>query len=211
MNYLACGTLAIWDRDHCDVQLSTSMNAGQPAFDQLSIGAGLHAVDGHTPCVPSMCCDCVLSDFSLKVNLGKSAAGGWSCRESASFLWLSKPWRWATRRNRGEISWEKQASWGSSTTPTSSTLKALSQKVGTILCGLLSLSSGWWESWLGKEDLGNSCFDCAFHNFSKNSEVPLPEMSHFLGTARNRFPNIVKVVCAQRISVFFQLQWIDNG
>ena len=96
-------------------------------------------------CFPSTCCDPVLSDFSLKVNLGKSAVGGWSCRESVSFRWLSKPWRWATQRNRGEISWEKQASWGSSITPTSSTLKASSQKVGTSCCGLLSLYCGWWE------------------------------------------------------------------
>lgn len=167
MNYMSCGTVAVWDGHHCDVQQSISMNAGQPFMLFIGQGCAASCRQRHIMCSHIMWCDPVPPHFLLKVNLGKSAVGGWSCRESVSFQWQSKPWRWATQRNREEISWEKQASWGSLTTPTSSTWKVSSQKVGTTCCGLLSVNSGWWESWLREEGLGDACSECTFHNFSK--------------------------------------------
>lgn len=168
MNYLACGTVAVWDSHHCNVQQSISTNAGQPLCFS-SAKAVLHPVDTGTSYVPLMWCDPLLPHFLLQVNLEKSAVGGWSCRESVSFQWLSKPWRWATQRNREEISWEKQASWGNLTTPTSSTWKVSSQKVGTTCSGLLPMNSGCWESWLREKDLSDACSEYTFSSFLKKN------------------------------------------
>lgn len=51
---------------------------------------------------------------------------------------------------------------------------------------------------------------CAFPNFKKSSEFFLPKMSYSVGPDKNKFPNIVKRFCAQRILVFLQLEGIDN-
>lgn len=172
MNYLACGTVTVWDSHDYDVQQSMSMDAGQPFVLFISQGCDASCRQRHSMCSLDGVWSCFPPHFLPKVNLGKSAVGGWSCRESVSFQWLSKPWRWATQRNREEISWEKQASWGNLTTPTSSTWKVSSQKVSTTCCGLLCVNflwircvisnSGCWESWLGEKDLGDACSKCTF-------------------------------------------------
>lgn len=102
--------------------------------------------------------------FFLKVNLEKSAAGGWNCRENVNSQWLSKPWRWAIQRSKDEISWEKQVLWGSSITPISSTWKASSQKVGTDCWELLSLNSDLWESWERKHCVAQVSSECFIYS-----------------------------------------------
>lgn len=50
MNYLACGTVAVWGSHHCNVQQFISMDAGQPFVLFISQGCAASCRKGHIMC-----------------------------------------------------------------------------------------------------------------------------------------------------------------
>ncbi len=69
---------------------------------------------------------------TLQESLGKCVMAGWSSRGNGISRWLWRLLKPATLRNRGEISWEKPASWHSSIIPTSSTWRESLPAVSTL-------------------------------------------------------------------------------